>query len=897
MKSNSGRLLYDALFLGSVAALAWFNRDLYDKTESMIAPVLQAYTAVGMFLIGLALLLFVFYLREAIAATFVNLTSRADGSSSGMDAGRGPAHLAKSARRMMRKGEFQSAGEAYESVEMYREAAMAYERGNIFTRAAQAWAQAEAYPRAIELYEKDQNYEAAGDLCLLEGLAERAKRNYRLAGELCQSQNQLVPAAGFYEKAEDFEKAALVYEQAHKQDRALASYEKMGNSSKILEILKSMPPTDYLRRGNEFTQLVERCAEKLYQDGFAEDAAKILEETHSYTRAAEVYAATKMWEKAAELYITNEKPEMAESLIPKIPDPVIAADFRARLAAHRGDWQAAGKHFEEAGKATQAVDAYKKAKDFASAARLYENMGRFILAGEMYSSARDNLGAANAYAKAYDWRNAAECFEACGDTAQAIEAYANAANYLKAGKLALQLTDYARAVEYLQRIPAAAPDFQAGTAFLATAFYYQSMYDMASELFSRSMKNLPVIRPNLPAYYAYARSLEREDPKESLSLFRQILGVDVRYSDVSDRVQHLEKIITSMSLNASNGNSTPAIVQQQRPAFTPPVEQGMPVGSMATPLRNNLSAGSTKVITPPGDLHPPAPTHSGFTAGDLLGGRYELQSSTTRQARMVDHEATDTVSGQPVVVRTFAKPADSQVLSETKDLIEKAMRLEHPALVPLIAWGESDGDIYCVSARPSGESLRQYVRTRGPLSVNAARQVLTQVLQGLDYAHSQEVCHLNLRPEMLYKISGEGGSDAPAENFALSGFGVPLRQPENTEPVYATLPDLDPQYLAPEQIIGSDVDARTDIYAFGLLLFFVLTGRTPFEVKRVQDTQEIARMQVQASLTRPSTIRATLPSMVDDVFLKCVYKSPLSRYQSISELLEDFRQISLTPIA
>ena len=131
-------------------------------------------------------------------------------------------------------------------------------------------------------------------------------------------------------------------------------------------------------------------------------------------------------------------------------------------------------------------------------------------------------------------------------------------------------------------------------------------------------------------------------------------------------------------------------------------------------------------------------------------------------------------------------------------------------------------------------------------------------------------------------------------NVILTGFGVPVRQPQYTESLHQTIPDFDPQYLAPEQIIGSDIDCRTDIYAVGLLLFYALTGRTPFEAKRVSDTQEIARMQVQTSLPKPSNIRATLPTIVDEVFLKCVNKAPLSRYQTIAEVLGDLRQFHTT---
>jgi serine/threonine protein kinase len=199
--------------------------------------------------------------------------------------------------------------------------------------------------------------------------------------------------------------------------------------------------------------------------------------------------------------------------------------------------------------------------------------------------------------------------------------------------------------------------------------------------------------------------------------------------------------------------------------------------------------------------------------------------------------------------------------------------------------------MYTVTPVPEGQNLRQWIRSKGPMSVSETRQVLGQLLEALEYAHSLDICHLNLRPEVVFIRQDK------ELRLCLSGFGAPVRQPQYTEPVYLTMPDYDPQFMAPEQIIGTDVDSRTDIYAFGLLMFFVLTGRTPFEVKRINDTQEIARMQVQVSLPRPSAIRATLPSIVDEVFLKCVSKSVLSRYQSVPELLGDLQGIQSSTVS
>jgi serine/threonine-protein kinase len=101
---------------------------------------------------------------------------------------------------------------------------------------------------------------------------------------------------------------------------------------------------------------------------------------------------------------------------------------------------------------------------------------------------------------------------------------------------------------------------------------------------------------------------------------------------------------------------------------------------------------------------------------------------------------------------------------------------------------------------------------------------------------------------------------------------------------------LDPSFMAPEQVTGQHLDARTDIYAAGLTLFTLATGRNPFEIRKITNAMEIARMQVSSGFPMPSTIRATLPEQVDEIFGRCTMKNPSERYNSAEELLSAIKQ-------
>jgi serine/threonine protein kinase len=162
--------------------------------------------------------------------------------------------------------------------------------------------------------------------------------------------------------------------------------------------------------------------------------------------------------------------------------------------------------------------------------------------------------------------------------------------------------------------------------------------------------------------------------------------------------------------------------------------------------------------------------------------------------------------------------------------------------------------------------------------------LLRQLGDALEYAHSMQVLHLDIKPGNI--IQRGGSNHIKVVDFGLAKImtdaATSITQQEDSQvTVIGT-----PQYMAPEQIQNTGVDARTDIYAMGLTLFYLVTGRTPFEIKKITDPLEIARMQVHSSLPRPTTLRATLPTSVDDVFIKCTQKTPGARYQSAREFLD-----------
>jgi tetratricopeptide (TPR) repeat protein len=897
MRNSLGRQLYDICFWLGVAALAYIYRGLGSKFLDVMPEVIGPYAKVILMLVCLALLLLANYVRHAIAnSAEAAVQVISGGKPLNYEKGSYHGNLERTARRLEKKRNYTGAAETYETLESWPEAASAFERAGLLSRAAAAWERAGDSNRAIELYEKEQNYEQAAIRCGSEGLRERAAKNWRLAGEAAYEANLFTKAAGYYEKANDFERAGKIFETVQKHDEALRCYEKANAAEKVAELVKKISPMDIARKSPENVDMLRRCSELLVRSNMRTEAAELAEASDDFIRAAEIFESSKQWQKAAELYLRAEQPERAVLSISHLPERELIAEFLARIAQHKGDWETAGQKYEEAGKLNQAVDAYKRIRDFSSAARVYETMGRYLMAAEMYSAAKDPKAAAGAYYKAHDWRNAAECFEACGDLGQAIECFANAGAYLKAGILSIQLGDNSRAVEFLQRVAPASADYKLATAYLATAFYYQGRVDMARELFRRVMDQIPIASESLSVYYAFARLLEDELSSEALPLYHQILGVNLNYADVAERIPRLEQEMQRTMVEAAN--ATPMR------NYTP--FPGMPVPTPIGHQARSLTDQSSIVSYASGSQQPTVPTKSATqTAESPLRrpitqapetrfgeeGRYRILEELGRGGMAIVYKAIDLHLEREVALKTFPLSRHSGPGREDVFLREArlAARLSHPNIVTIFDSGHMNYLYYVAMEHVVGDDMKQLVKRKGPLSLEEAKHVLQQLAEALDYAHSMQVLHLDIKPGNI--IQRAGSSFIKVVDFGLAKImtdaATSVTQEEDSQvTVIGT-----PQYMAPEQIQNTGVDARTDIYAMGLTLFYLVTGRTPFDIKKVTDPLEIARMQVHSSLPRPTTLRATLPSAVDDVFIKCTQKSQGARYQSAREFMEALQTI------
>ena len=287
-----------------------------------------------------------------------------------------------------------------------------------------------------------------------------------------------------------------------------------------------------------------------------------------------------------------------------------------------------------------------------------------------------------------------------------------------------------------------------------------------------------------------------------------------------------------------------------------------------------------------------------MTDAAILGGRYELGEVLGSGGMAEVHLGRDVRLGREVAIKILRPDLarDPIFQSRFRREAQSAAALNHPAIVAVYDTGE---DItagatipYIVMEYVEGQTLREIVHTGGRLAPQRALEITAAVCDALQYSHTAGIVHRDIKPgNVMLTRAGQ---------VKVMDFGIARAVAAATATMTQTAAVIGTaQYLSPEQARGESVDARSDIYSTGCLLYELLTGQPPF----VGDSPvAVAYQHVREDPQPPSRLVADVPPDIDAIVLKSLAKNPANRYQSAAEMRADInralagRPVQATPL-
>jgi len=284
----------------------------------------------------------------------------------------------------------------------------------------------------------------------------------------------------------------------------------------------------------------------------------------------------------------------------------------------------------------------------------------------------------------------------------------------------------------------------------------------------------------------------------------------------------------------------------------------------------------------------------------VLSERYRIVRHLARGGMAEVYLAHDQLLDRPVAVKVlFPELAhDVNFVERFRREARAAAGLNHHNIVSVYDFGEDEGSYFIVMEYVEGETLRDVIRTEGPLELPRVVEIGAEVAAALAIAHASDIVHRDVKPgnvlisstvpaARLRDVPEARLSEVKVADFGIARAGDPRESLTQTGAVMGTA-----TYLSPEQAKGADIDLRSDVYSLGVVLYEMATGRPPFAGS---SPVAIAYQHLNEPPVPPSTQNPALPPAFDAIVLKALAKDPADRQGSATELRSELLALTMGP--
>jgi anti-anti-sigma factor len=257
--------------------------------------------------------------------------------------------------------------------------------------------------------------------------------------------------------------------------------------------------------------------------------------------------------------------------------------------------------------------------------------------------------------------------------------------------------------------------------------------------------------------------------------------------------------------------------------------------------------------------------------GQMIQDRYQIESKISESGLGAVLKASDTHTLRTVALKVLSPCFSQETLDRFMDQAQPIINLDHRNIVRVFTWDKDEQDVFIVEEFVNGPTLQHRLEDDArPLTPDQIMSLVRDITHALEYAHSLGVIHTDLKPYNVFLT---------AEGAKLNGFGLG-RLEEGRNLLTAPLLFLTAWHLAPEQILGQTLDARTDLYALGVMLYQLLTGCLPFE----GSDRHVLQAHLSQSPRPPRELNPRLSLFLEHLILKLLAKNPNDRYDSAQQV-------------
>lgn len=751
-----------------------------------------------------------------------------------------PQGLSRSTRKQLlaarRSGKEFAVADVLFAAEEYEAAAELFAKLNTPSRAAECYERAGKRAMAIQAYRRANQHEAAAKLAL-------KHKMYSIAAKTFVEIGRSVDAADCYVKGQEPAKAAELYAEAGRYSEAAGLYEKLKMSENAAELYVShFTEAMRLARGDinaapEAAVSARRAAAILTRLDRRAEAAELLRRAGSIPEAGALFEELGALEEAARTYREGGENERAAMLLDRLGRTKEAAMCRAESFLESGDEAGAAEELAKAGEYERSAEFYLGLGRREEAARMFHKAGDFLAAAEIWAHENRLEEAAVAFAAGNEHDQAARIMEQLGNPEKAAKYWKAAGEYLKAAIIYYKAGREKAALKLLGQVGELGDNARPARAMEGQILFKLGNPKAALERFRVALGDSAPSRQTVDLFYKIGRCQEAlGEISQALESFEVVVTHNERFADARSRMGKLRSKLPAAEPH--KGKASPA------------------------PRRDSRDP-------------------SGVASNRLRHARYDIVDEIARGGMGVVYKARDKVLNRIVAFKIL-----SESLKTNRTAVEYFLRearaaaaMSHPNIVTVFDAGEQDNEYYMAMEYVEGETLKSLVKRQGAFPEPLVRFVAVHSCRGLTYAHDKGLVHRDIKSGNLMLTKDR---NLKIMDFGLAKF-VEESQKDHTRAIGT------PYYMSPEQILGKDLDGRSDIYSLGITLFECATGRVPFS------KGDLAYHHLH---TKPPTVRSLngeISPQLERIIAKCIRKDPARRFQSATEFLEALKSISVVP--